>query len=98
MSGRTLERTSRYLAANPSADPQNADFVLEVNVHRSGIDIRGNSAAYLCMSATAVLLDERSGRGIWSFDVNGRDRLTPFLYGGNDRVPTGRLRRGCSTR
>jgi len=91
MSGRTLERTSRYLAAKPTADSRNADFVLEVNVHNSGIDVRGRNAAYLFMSATAVLLDARSGREIWSFDVDGRNRLTPFLYGENDRVPTGAI-------
>ena len=68
--------------------------MLGVNVHRSGIDIRGNGAAYLFMSATAVLLDARSGREIWSVDVDGRNRLTPFLYGGNDRVPTGVITAG----
>ena len=33
MSRRTLDRTSRYLAAHPTANPRGADFVLEVNVH-----------------------------------------------------------------
>ena len=61
MSGRTLDRTSRYLAAKPTADSRSADFVLEVNVDNSGIDVRG------------------------------RSRLTPFLYGKNDRVPTGAI-------
>lgn len=90
MSTRTLERASRYLGARPSPDRRSADFLLEVDMHRSGIDIRGQSAAYLFMRATAVLLDARSGREIWSYDVNGRNRLTPFLYGGN-RVPTGAI-------
>ncbi|MEO7217079.1 MAG: hypothetical protein ABI026_02720 [Gemmatimonadaceae bacterium] len=90
MSARTLERVSRYLGAVPSPDRRSADFLLEVNMHNSGIDIRGQHAAYLFMSATAVLLDARSGREIWSFDVDGRNRLTPFLYGGN-RMPTGAI-------
>ena len=90
MSQRTLERTSRYLGATPAANRQNADFVLEVNMHNSGIDIRRQSTAYLFMNATAVLLDARTGREIWSFDVDGRNRLTPFLYGGN-RVGAGAI-------
>lgn len=90
MSQQTLERASRYLGTRPSLDRHNADFLLEVDMHNSGIDIRGQSAAYLFMKATAVLLDARSGREIWSFDVNGRNRLTPFVYGGN-RVPTGAI-------
>lgn len=74
MSQRTLERTSRYLGASPVANRQNADFVLEVNMHNSGIDLRRQSTAYLFMNATAVLLDGRTGREIWSFDVDGRNR------------------------
>jgi hypothetical protein len=88
MSRTTLERASRYLGARASEDQHNADFILEVHVHSSGIDIRGQSAAYAFMTATAVLLDGPSGREIWSYNVNSRNRLTPFLYGGN-RVPTG---------
>lgn len=94
ISQRTLERTSRYLGTIPVANSHSADFVLEVNMRNSGIDIRGRSAAYLFMSATAVLLDARSGREIWSFDVDGRHRLTPFLYGG-DRVLTGAITAGA---
>ena len=93
ISRRTLERTSRYLGTTQTANPRNADYVLEVNMHNSGIDIRGQNAAYLFMSATAVLLDARSGREIWSFDVRGRNRLTPFLFGDN-RVPTGAITAG----
>ncbi len=66
LSGRTLDRTSRYLATRPTANSRDADFVLELNVHNSGIDVRGQNAAYLFMSATAVLLDARTGREIWS--------------------------------
>lgn len=90
MSQRTLERTSRYLGATPVANRQRADFLLEVNVHNSGIDLRRQSTAYLFMNATAVLMDARTGREIWSFDVDGRNRLTPFLYGGN-HVGTGAI-------
>ncbi len=94
MSRRTLERTSRYLGTSQAINPRAADFVLEVNMHSSGIDIRGQNAAYLFMSATAVLLDARSGREIWSFDVDGHNRLTPFLFGDN-RVPTGAITAGA---
>ena len=90
MSQRTLERTSRYLGATPAPNRQAADFVLEVNMHNSGIDLRRQSTAYLFMNATAVLLDARTGREIWSVDVDGRNRLTPFLYGGN-RVGAGAI-------
>lgn len=90
MAQRTLERTSRYLGARPSTNRQNADFLLEVNMHNSGLDLRWQSSAYLFMNATAVLLDARTGREIWSYDVDGRNRLTPFLYGGN-RVGAGAI-------
>ncbi|HEY7896815.1 MAG TPA: hypothetical protein VIC03_00225 [Gemmatimonadaceae bacterium] len=93
MSNRTLERASRFLGTRPVQDRGNADFLLEVDMHSSGIDIRGSRAAYLFMSATAVLLDARSGREIWSFDIDGRNRLTPFLYGGN-RWPAGAVTAG----
>ena len=90
---RTLERTSRYLGTKATTDDRNADFLLEVTMHGSGIDVRSPRAAYAFMSATAVLLDARSGREIWSFDVDGRDRLTPFLYGGH-QVPVGVITAG----
>jgi len=88
MSTRTLERASRYLGTQPTLDQRNADFLLELNMRGSGIDIRGSRSASIFMSATAVLLDARTRREIWSFDVNGRDRITPFLYGTN-RAPAG---------
>jgi outer membrane protein assembly factor BamB len=94
MSTRTLERTSRYLGTSPVTNPRNADYLLELTMHSSGIDVSGERAAYLFMSATAVLIDARSGREIWSFDVDGRNRLTPFLYGGDARVPTGAITAG----
>jgi hypothetical protein len=94
MSARTLERASRYLGTSAVTDSRSADYLLEVNMHGSGIDLRGQSSAYLFMSATAVLIDRRSGREIWSFDVDGRNRLTPFLYGAGDRVPTGAITAG----
>jgi hypothetical protein len=93
ISSRTLERASRFLGTQPSLDRSNADFLLEVDMHSSGIDIRGSRAAYLFMNATAVLLDAHTGREIWSFNVDGRNRLTPFLYGGN-RAPDGAITAG----
>ena len=90
MSTRILERASRYLATKATLDQRNADFLLELNMRGSGIDIRGSRSASVFMSATAVLLDARTGREIWSFDVNGRNRITPFLYGAN-RAPAGAI-------
>jgi len=90
MSTRTLERASRYLGTRPTLDQRNADFLLELNMRGSGIDIRGSRTASVFMNATAVLLDARTGREIWSFDVDGRNRLTPFLYGAN-RAPAGAI-------
>jgi len=90
MSTRTLERASRYLGTQPTVDQRKADFLLELNMRGSGIDIRGSRSASVFMSATAVLLDARTGREIWSFDVDGRNRLTPFLYGAN-RAPAGAI-------
>lgn len=90
MSTRTLERASRYLGTRPTLGQRNADFLLELNMRGSGIDIRGSRSASVFMTATAVLLDARTGREIWSFDVDGRNRLTPFLYGAN-RAPAGAI-------
>lgn len=78
---RTLERASRYLGTRPVATPQGSDFVLEVHMRRFGIDARSTHAAYLFTRAEAVLIDRRTGREIWSEEVRGSDRLTPFVIG-----------------
>jgi hypothetical protein len=78
---RTLERTALYLGARPVQSTSEADFVIEINMRRFGIDARSPHAAYLYTRAEAVLLDRRTGREIWSVDIHGSDRMTPFIVG-----------------
>jgi hypothetical protein len=83
---RTVERAGRYLGMRPVAASEPADYVLEIQMRKFGIDASGASAAYLYTNAEAVLLERRTGREIWSAKVRGTDRLTPSVYGAN-RVP-----------
>ena len=78
---RTLERASRYLGTRPVATPDGADFLLEIRMNSFGIDARSNRAAYLYARAEAVLIDRRTGREIWSEEVRGTDRMTPYVVG-----------------
>jgi hypothetical protein len=78
---RTLERASRYLGTRPVATPEGADFLLEIRMESFGIDARSNRAAYVYARAEAVLIDRRTGREIWSEDVRGSDRMTPYVIG-----------------
>lgn len=84
---RTLERTALYLGARPVQSPADADYIIEISMRRFGIDARSSHAAYLYTRAEAVLLDRRTGREIWSVDIHGRDRLTPFVVG-TSQVPS----------
>lgn len=84
---RTLERASRYLGTNPVATPDGADFVLEIHMRRFGINARSNHATYLFTKAEAVLLDRKTGREIWSEEVDGSERMTPFIIG-TDHAPS----------
>ncbi|HET9425800.1 MAG TPA: hypothetical protein VFO55_10545 [Gemmatimonadaceae bacterium] len=78
---RTLERTALYLGARPVQSPRDADYVIEINMRRFGIDARSSHAAYLYTRAEAVLIDRRTGREIWSVDIHGNDRMTPWVIG-----------------
>ena len=78
---RTLERASRFLGTRIVDSPDDADFVLELNMRAFGIDARSNQATYLYTRAEAVLLDRQTGREVWSDDVRGSDRLTPYVVG-----------------
>jgi hypothetical protein len=80
MARRTLERTARYLGARPVDSPREADFLLELDVLHLHIDARSSSAAFLFVEAEAILLDERTGREIWSERVAGRTQLTPAVH------------------
>jgi hypothetical protein len=76
---RTLERASRYLGTRPITDETKANYLMEVRMERFGINAKADEAAYLFTFAEAVLLDRRTGREIWSVNVHGRDRLTPYV-------------------
>ena len=78
---RTLERANRYLGTRMAAEGETPDYVLEIHMKGFGIDARSNNATYLFTRAEAVLIDRRTGREIWSEDVRGTDRLTPFVVG-----------------
>ena len=78
---RTLERAALYLGARPVQSVNDADYVIEINMRRFGIDATSSHAAYLRTRAEAVLIDRRTGREIWSVDVHGNDRMTPFVIG-----------------
>lgn len=79
---RTLERTSLYLGTRPVQSAAEADYVIEINMKRFGIDARSSHAAALFTRAEAVLIDRRTGREIWSVDVRGNDLLTAWVIGG----------------
>lgn len=85
MSDRTLERASRYLGTRAVERESEADYVMEVDVRRTGLDVSG-SAAYLFVRGEAILLDGRTGREIWDADISGRSRLTPGTWGSSDVV------------
>ena len=79
LADRTLERASRYLGTRPVADRSSADYLLEVDLQRMGLDA-SRSAAYLFVAGEAVLLDAQTGREIWDADISARDRLTPGVF------------------
>lgn len=84
----TLTRASRYLGAHPTEDSRSADFMLEVNVYRFGIDGRDPDVAYLFLEAEGVLIDARNGGEIWNEEIRAWDRLTARIRGDGD-LPTG---------
>lgn len=87
MSKRLLERTSRYLGAEPVEDRKDADFLLELDVRRLAIDARGKGRAKLYMEGNVSLLDRTTGREIWHTGVTARDPLTPHVSHAED-LPT----------
>jgi hypothetical protein len=93
----TLSRASRYLGVRPVGQSDDADFLLEIRLRSFGIDARGHDAAYLYTNAEAVLLDRRTGREIWSVDVQGNDRLTPQVNG-TERGPAAIITAGTLSR
>jgi len=85
MAGRMLERSARYLGAEPVEDRADADYLLELDVRRLAIDASHEGSARLFMEGTVSLLDRTSGREIWHTDVTAHDPLTPYLR--SDAVP-----------
>ncbi|HUH13352.1 MAG TPA: hypothetical protein VMK65_09590 [Longimicrobiales bacterium] len=84
MAERTLERASRYLGSRPVGDAAEADYLLELDVARMGIDAGRGHAAYVFVDAEAILLDARTGHEIWSEDVRAWDRLGPGVAGDDE--------------
>jgi len=79
MAERMLERSARYLGAEPVEDREAADYLLELDVRRLAIDARHEGGARLYMKGTVSLLDRTTGREIWHTDVTARDPLSPYL-------------------
>ena len=81
LAARTGERANRYLGTTSAMSSEAADYVLEMNMISFGIDARSEEQTRLFVKAEAILMDRRTGREIWSEEVTGTDRLTPFWIG-----------------
>ena len=80
MAEQALERGARYLGTRRIDDPNAADYVLEIDVMRFGINASGGDAT-LFVEGEAVLIDGRTGREIWNQEVDAWDQLTPTISG-----------------
>lgn len=76
-----LDRSARYLGTRRIDDVNAADYVLEIDVQRFGINASGGSSATLFVQGEAVLIDGRTGREIWNQEVDAWDQLTPTISG-----------------
>jgi hypothetical protein len=85
LAARTLERTSRYLGTRPVEEESEADYLMEVDLRRLGLNAY-DRGAYLVVEGEAVLLDARTGREIWDADVRGTQRITPGIWSAPDVV------------
>jgi hypothetical protein len=78
-----LERTARYLGAQPVERDGEEDYLLEIVVREYGIDAEAwESAAYFYIEADAFLLDAETGTEIWSADIDESDAIGPRIWGG----------------
>lgn len=77
---RTFERSARYLGTRRIDDAGAADYVMEIDVERFGINASGGNAT-LFVEGEAILLDGRTGREIWNQEVSAWDQLTPSISG-----------------
>ncbi len=80
LSERLSTRAQRSLGTRPAPSPAEADFVMELDVHRYGIRANDRSASVF-LEADVFLLDSR-GVELWRRSVNAWDRLTPHVDGG----------------
>jgi hypothetical protein len=94
LAGRTLERSARYLGAEPSDDRATSDYLLEIFVRGFGVDARDERSVRVFMKTEAVLIERRTGHEIWSVDVDSHDRLTPRIDGSRSPVPAGAVTSG----
>lgn len=80
---RALDRSVTYLGARPVNDPRQADYLLDVQVRRYGIEAKDfQSQTYFKLVAEVQLLDAATGRRIWKTKVRETEPLTPFLVAG----------------
>lgn len=83
-----LVRASRYLGTRAVDDERAADFLLEIDVQRFGIDASGGDAT-LFVEGEAILIEAASGREIWNREVSAWDQLTPTIGGVEGAVAAG---------
>ncbi len=76
---RVLARASEDLRARPVSDPKGADFLLEVAVQKTGLQLYQPRTPGLFVEAECVLRDARTGREIWRTSVQQHELLTQFL-------------------
>ena len=76
-----LARGGRYLGTRRIDDVNAADYVLEIDVQRFGINASRGSSATLFVEGEAILIDGRTGREIWNQEVEAWDQLTPTVRG-----------------
>jgi hypothetical protein len=84
---RTSERATRYLRTRLTEQDDEADFVLEVQIHDYGIDAKEwDAAAHFFVDAEVTLLAGLDGRLIWKTRVRDSDPITPAIFGGRSVV------------
>ncbi len=76
-----LDRSARYLGADPAPGDRDGDFVMELMVIEYGIDAEAwDAAAHFYIEADATLLDAGSGTEIWRAEVTARDPIGPGIF------------------
>lgn len=79
---RALSRSAFYLRAEPVDNGGEADFHVDILVHKYGIDAEDwHAAAHYYVEAQLFLIDARDGTQIWDTKVKTRDRMAPMIFG-----------------